>query len=325
MQRKGNKYILACAFTIIMIAWGCGSKPNTEEGDINRRISLAAQLSSKGLYEEAAKEYMAALSQKGLSDKKRSNICYILANLYFEEMKDYEKALANYIRAKHYDPQSQVMQKITERTVTCLERIGRSLDARNVLSDATYLAGEETRQFPGKVVAQIADREITMGELENEIQKLPEEMQKRFRNNNEEKLEFLRQYIQKELLWQMAKRSGFDKDPEIRRQAEDFEKMLLVQMVYNTHVNEKINITPEEARLYFKAHKQEFMKNETKSDTRLSTQTAQTTLSDEELFHKNAQRIMRELQGEKALKYESQLLENLMKSQNVIIFEGEFK
>lgn len=308
----------------LMITVGCskGSPQNNE--DVTGRISLAAQLEEKGLYDEAVREYEEALKGSGLSPAKRSNLYYILGNLYYEKKKDYEKALANFIRAKHYNPESPELQKITEKTVICLERIGRSLDARNVLSDATYLAGEETRQFTGKVVARIGDRKITMGELNNEIQKLPSETQKSLGRDDKEKLEFLRQYVQKELLYNMSKRSGFDKDQDIRQRVEDIEKMLLVQKVYQSQVADKISVTQDEARLYFKAHKDELIKAETRAEGDKTSDTKQAVLSDAQLFEKNAQKIMNMLRMEKAGKKEAELLEKLMRSDRVIVFEGEF-
>lgn len=308
----------------LLITGGCTKSSPQDNEDAAGRISLAAQLEEKGLYDEAAREYEEAIKAPGLSPAKRSNLYYILGNLYYEKKKDYEKALANFIRAKHYNPQSPELQKITEKTVICLERIGRSLDARNVLSDATYLAGEETRQFTGKSVAQIGDRKITMGELNNEIQKLPPEAQKNLGSDDRDKLEFLRQYVQKELLYNLAKRSGYDKDQEIRRRVEDIEKMLLVQKAYQTNVAEKISVTPDEARLYFKAHKDELAKAETRADENKTSDTGKAVLSEDQLFEKNAQKIMNMIRMEKAGKHEAELLEKLMRSDQVIIFEGEF-
>jgi len=321
LKRIFMPFVLATA----LLLWGCSEKKGKNLEDIGSRISLASQLSSKGLYTEASEEYKAALNHPDMTDKKRSNICYMLGNMYYENLKDYEKALAWYIRAKHYDPESPALQQITERTVTCLERIGRSLDAQNVLSEATYLAGEETRFFPGKVVAQIGERKITMGELENEIQKLPPEYQKRFLANNQEKLAFLKQYVQKDLLFQMAQRAGLNKEPKIREQVGDFEKMLLAQQVYKTNVMDKINITPEEIRLYFDGHKEEIRKKEMQEQDSKTTDTKTAPLSEEDLFKKNAQLITNTLRAEKAGQQEQKLFETLLQSQNTIIYEGEFE
>ena len=305
-----------------VIMTGCGKNTAITDEEVTARISLAAQMMDKGLYDEASEEYRAAFDTIGVSNKKRANISYLLGNLYFEKMKNYEKALGWYIRAKHYDPQSPVMQQLTERTVSCLERIGRSLDAQNVLSGATYLAGEETRREPGKIVAQIEGRSITMGELDNEIQKLPPEEQKKYRDNPEAKLEFLRQYVNNELLFNMAKRADYQKDPRLREQVENFEKMLLVSRIYKERVADAVNITPEEVRQYFEAHKADLAKALARDNNTSDTKTS--ALTDRELFEKTAPRIATLLKTQKAQEKESRLLEELMRTQKVVIYDGEF-
>ncbi len=321
MRTSRDLFFILIAGALFVLA-NCSENKSPKAPDVSSHISLAAKLADKGLNDEAAAEYEAAMRCPDLSPQKRSNLCYLVANLYFDKKRDYKKALAYYVRAKHYNPQSPVLQKITQRTVTCLERIGRSLDAQNVLSNATYLAGEETRHFPGKVVAQIGDRKITMGELDNEIQKLSSEEQKRYLNDDASKLKFLRQYVGNELMYQTAKRAGYDKDEKLRQRLDDFEKMLMIQKLYKNRVSDKVKITPEEVQLYFKTHKDEFLKSKTKKGAQGTTRTK--ALSEPEIFQKNAQRIVAKLHAEKARKLEQNLTEQLMRSENVIIFEGEF-
>jgi tetratricopeptide (TPR) repeat protein len=321
-----RKLIFFCLMMIfpvaLIIMTGCGKNTAITDEEVTARISLAAQMMDKGLYDEASVEYRAAFDTPGVSNKKRANISYLLGNLYFEKMKNYEKALGWYIRAKHYDPQSPVMQQLTERTVSCLERIGRSLDAQNVLSGATYLAGEETRREPGKIVAQIEGRSITMGELDNEIQKLPTEEQKKYRDNPEAKLEFLRQYVNNELLFNMAKRADYQKDPRLREQVENFEKMLMVSRIYKERVADAVNITPEEVRQYFEAHKADLAKALARDGGTSDTKTS--ALPDTGLFEKTAPRIATLLKTQKAQEKESRLIEELMRTQKVVIYDGEF-
>ena len=322
-MRKPIFFCLMMIFPVApVIMTGCGKNTAITDEEVTARISLAAQMMDKGLYDEASVEYRAAFDTIGVSNKKRANISYLLGNLYFEKMKNYEKALGWYIRAKHYDPQSPVMQQLTERTVSCLERIGRSLDAQNVLSGATYLAGEETRREPGKTVAQIEGRSITMGELDNEIQKLPPEEQKKYRDNPEAKLEFLRQYVNNELLFNMAKRADYQKDPRLREQVENFEKMLMVSRIYKERVADAVNITSEEVRQYFEAHKADLAKALARDVGTSDTKTS--VLPDDELFEKTAPRIATLLKTQKAQEKESQLLEELMRTQKVVIYDGEF-
>lgn len=322
-MRKLIFFCLMMIFSVtLIIMTGCGKNTAITDEEVTARISLAAQMMDKGLYDEASVEYRAAFDTPGVSNKKRANISYLLGNLYFEKMKNYEKALGWYIRAKHYDPQSPVMQQLTERTVSCLERIGRSLDAQNVLSGATYLAGEETRREPGKTVAQIEGRSITMGELDNEIQKLPTEEQKKYRDNPEAKLEFLRQYVNNELLFNMAKRADYQKDPRLRERVENFEKMLMVSRIYKERVADAINISPAEVRQYFEAHKADLAKALARDGGTSDTKTS--APPDTGLFEKTAPRIATLLKTQKAQEKESQLIEELMRTQKVVIYDGEF-
>jgi tetratricopeptide (TPR) repeat protein len=315
--RLNIKHITSVLLIIIAMS-GCGKSKSGSAQDVAEKISLAAQLSAKGLHEEAASEYISLLENSRLEKNKKSNICYLIGNLFYDNLKNYKKALAWYIRAKHYDPKNPTMQKITERMVNCLEKTGRSLDAQNVLSKATYLAGKDTRTFSGKVVARMGDRDILMGELDNEIQKLPSEQQKKYRDDKNAKLQFLRQYVQNDLLYQMATRAGLDKNPEFRTRVMDFEKMMLVQQVYREKVSGKVKVNPEDIQRYFKAHIEEFRKSEKNEDG------AEKEIPDEDLLKKNAQLIMRKLHAEKSREHEARLLDQMMKSQNVLIFEGEF-
>ncbi|HOE62851.1 MAG TPA: hypothetical protein PKW18_06295 [Candidatus Sumerlaeota bacterium] len=307
-----------------LVLTGCGSKSPSSDEAMTARVSLAAQLADKGLFEDAADEYREALEIKGLPDKKKSNICYLLGNLYFEKTKNYEKALAFYVRANYYDAQSAVSKQITERMVTCLERIGRSLDAQNVLSNATYLAGAETRRQPGRIVAQIEGRDITMGELDAEIQKLPAEEQKKLRDDPQAKLDFLRQFINQELLYQMAERAGYKKDARLRDQVEQFEKMMMVQRIYKEKVADGSEVKPEDVQLYFKAHKDDIAKSLAKADASTSG-TSAVPLSENELFEKSASGIAAMLQSQKAQEKQARLLEELMKTHKVVIYDGEFQ
>lgn len=317
------KLWLGVIFAALTLA-GCGSKTPSSDEAMTARVSLAAQLADKGLFEDAADEYRAALEIQGLPDKKKSNICYLLGNLYYDKAKNNEKALSWYVRANYYDPQSSASKQITERMVTCLERIGRSLDAQNVLSNATYLAGAETRRQPGKIVAQIEGRDITMGDLDAEIQKIPAEEQKKLRDDPQAKLEFLRQFINQELLYQMAERAGYKKDARLRDQVEQFEKMMMVQRIYKEKVADGIQVTPEDVQLYFKAHKEEIAKSLAKADGSTSG-TKGETLSEKDLFEKSASSIAAMLQSQKAQEKQSRLLEELMKTHKVVIFDGEFQ
>lgn len=234
------------------------SKPNEKEKqDVQEHIALANALRQEGLAKAAISEFNVVLQSDELAKSKKANIAYLVGNLYFEELKDYENALAYYVRARHLNPQSDERQKIEQRSVECLEQLGRSADAQYKLSEATYLAGEKTAKYPGRVVAKIGDREITMGELEAEIQKLPPFQRKQYQSDDR-RLEFLKMYMANELMHAAALRKGYQNDKAIREQVNQFQKMAMVRKLYDEQVKNAVSITPTEVDLYYQAHKEEF-------------------------------------------------------------------
>ncbi|MGB2769406.1 MAG: hypothetical protein WBC88_06745, partial [Candidatus Zixiibacteriota bacterium] len=138
---------------------------------------LAAELEDSRLYEQAAAEYERLLDLGGLDRRRRANINYIIGNIYLNHLNDYENAAARFIQAQLLNPESELKDKINKALVICFEGMGRSLEAQRQLERSTHLDQTEPERKGGVVVARIRDREITMGELEGEIEKLPPSVQ----------------------------------------------------------------------------------------------------------------------------------------------------
>ena len=222
------------------------------------KVNLANRLRQEGLFDSAIDEYTQLLDNPTIKDSEKINISIIVANLYYDEKKDFEKALAFYTRARFFskgkiDRNATVNQRIVE----CLEKLNRSADAQYHLSKSTYLAGEKPTKYPGNVVAKIGDREITMGELDALIQKLPE-MRRSSIKTSEDKMNYLKEYIGTILMSTAARRQGIQKEKEFLEQLSDIENHLLASKLYEKEVLEKIKITDLEQKYYFESHKDEF-------------------------------------------------------------------
>jgi len=48
-----------------------------------------------------------------------------LSDIYFERLKNYEKALAYYIRVKYVHPKDELKRSVDKKIVACLERLER--------------------------------------------------------------------------------------------------------------------------------------------------------------------------------------------------------
>ncbi len=106
-----------------------------------------------------------------------------------------------------------------------------------------------------KVVAQVGKREITLTELEGEIQKLPPGISVNFKEKKQ-RVEFLRQYIGLLLLYDHALEKGFDKDPEVIRQTLETKKGLMV----DKYLASEIPIPPiseAELKLFYGMNKEQ--------------------------------------------------------------------
>jgi len=83
-------------------------------------------------------------------------------------------------------------------------------------------------------------------------------------------------------------------------------------------------VKPEDVQLYFKAHKDDIAKSLAKADASTSGTSAE-PLSENELFEKSASGIAAMLQSQKAQEKQARLLEELMKTHKVVIYDGEFQ
>jgi tetratricopeptide (TPR) repeat protein len=225
--------------------------------DFAQQQDLAAELEDSRLYAQAASEYERLLDLGGLSRKRQVNINYIIGNIYLNHLNDYENAAARYVRARLLDPEGELKDRINKSLVICLERMGRSLEAQKQLERSTDLDQGQTKKKGGVVVARIRDREITMTELEDEIEKLPPSVQGQFKDK-EGKLRFLQSYVGSELLYHAAVRKGLDTDKEVNEGVFQFRKQMMVNKLLTTEIPQDIEISESEIKLYYDAHSQEF-------------------------------------------------------------------
>ncbi|MBN1541956.1 hypothetical protein JW992_07390 [candidate division KSB1 bacterium] len=218
----------------------------------------AGDLVNRQLYFQAIEQYEYYLKNFSVEPREQANVIYIISNTYFDRLKDYENALSGYLKIKHFYPDTPLMEEVNKRIVACLERLERSADAQQALQEAVHLDQQQVKKKrPGAVVAQIGKRDVTLGDLEFEINQLPPSVRDQF-NSPEQKLEFLREYVATELLYDTAKRSGLDNDAEVIEGAFQAKRALMVRKLLQERVSAKVEIKEEDIELYYQAHKDDF-------------------------------------------------------------------
>ena len=254
------KRIAALAFTGLLVAGifaGCQNKTKPSvDGDKLREY--ASDLVNRSLFEQAIEVYDDYLEDYDVPKAEQANVNYIIAGLYFDRLNDYESALAYYLKVKHLYPQSSLIDETNKKIVACLERLGSSADAQQAAAEAVMLdPSKVTKKRPGQVVARIGKREITQGDLDFEVSKLPPSVRDQLQSPDQ-KLLFLREYVATELLYDTAQRAGFDKDPEVIEGAFQAKKSLMVQKLLADRIAAKAQIEQDDLELYYEAHKDEY-------------------------------------------------------------------
>jgi tetratricopeptide (TPR) repeat protein len=270
--------------------------------DLSQQQHLAAELEESKLYLQAVEEYERLLDADGLSRKKQANINYIIGNIYLNNLRDYENAAARFIRAKALDPESDLKDQINKNLVICFERMGRSLEAQRHLERSTDLDQSKKGEKGGAVVAKIRDREITMGELENEIEKLPPSVQSQFKDR-EGRLKFLQNYIGSELLYRAALRRGLDKDNDVREGILRFEKQMVINRLLSEEIPQDVELSENDIKHYYDAHKDEF---------------------EEKRLNQVRSQIETELRRVKQEEAYSKLISKMLEAEQVKIFDDRF-
>lgn len=280
----------------------------------DKKLNLANNFYNNELYEAAIQEYLDYINNYNIDNNRKANSYYTIANIYFERIHDYQKALEYYFRVKYLYPESNLQNEVGKKIVNSLERLERSQDAQRVLNKETALFEDESQEpKPGEVLCTIGDKKITQGDLDFEINELPPYLQSQF-TTKEQKLEFLKQKILQELLYDSAKRKGLDKDKDILEGTFRAKKGLMAQKIFNEELQKMIDIKQEDVDLYYKANKAKYAEKD--KDGKVVRQKS---------FQEVAQQVANDLMREKQEKAQAKLFDRLMKAQNVKIFESKIK
>ncbi len=261
---RRNFYLLCACLTILVFlaaglvpmlflddraSSGAGTQGVYGEG----RRDLAGKLLSAGLKGKAIEQYALYLAEADLPADRRAKISYTLGTLSMEEG-DYEDALSWLYQVEMLDPKTELAPEVGSKIVACLERLGRFAQAQYSLDARSSLDKAGRDEFRGdQVVARVGNDVITMGELDEAIDALPEWMRSAL-EDPAQKEAFLEQYVAEELIHRKAKRLELDKDPSVRKQAERAMRQLMIQKVLEDEIKAKVKISDDDMELYYQAH-----------------------------------------------------------------------
>jgi hypothetical protein len=225
--------------------------------------------------------------------------------------KKYDEALAYFYKAEIADPSTKLKQEIGSNIVTCLERSDRTLDAEYQMEKRTLLSGEQGSKKPsGEVVARIKGREITMNEINREMEQLPPWMEKAYEKDDSKKLEFLRKYVANELFYEKGMKMGYNKDPLVKERAVEIEKELVIRKVLEDEVFSKITSDEADLRNYYEANKEKYTD---KKDGKVKS------------FDDARAEVEMDYREEKAQKGLAKFMDEILSVKDVEIYSDKFK
>ncbi len=311
MNLTNFRSVAAVLAAIVALGAGC-EKTSEPKFDLSKKRDFANALYNQQLYHQSVQEYNDILANYNLDEPEAANINYIIGDIYFERLHDYEDALSYYLKIKHLYPQSTLIEEVNKKMVACLERLARSADAQQVLDEAALIDPSQVRPSrPGEVIARIGKKQFTSGDLEFEINQLPPYMKSQL-SDRSRKIDFLKQYIATELLYDSAKRQGLEKDQEVIEATFQAKKNFMVQKLLQQEVSAEVSVQESDAKLYYDANKEKYAK---KDD--------QGKIEEIPPFESIKAQVMQDYIGIKQQEAYKSLIQRLMRAEAVEIFEDK--
>jgi len=263
---------------------------------------MAGELVDNNLPEAAIEEYRKALTQGALTPEQRGAIHYLIGNLYFEDIGDYEKAAAEYIRARALDEEASYTAEAGKKLIASLEKMGRQLAARREL-DRQASIEPDTSEPAGKIVARVGSDDITVAEFNRFLESVPPSM---LENPSDpgKKRQLLDQMIGRELIYHAALREGLDKNATVQKDLRELEKEVIIQYYTREKIAPTVRPDSAELMLYFNANKDKY---------------------GDKAFDEVRDRVMQDYTGYIGQKAINEYMGTLMKAEPVQVFEENLK
>jgi peptidyl-prolyl cis-trans isomerase C len=105
-------------------------------------------------------------------------------------------------------------------------------------------------------VAKVGSVAITQDDVDREMKALPEQIQKMFAGP-EGMERFVDELVKKEILYQEAKKEGFESNPEYKKKVEDFKRISLISLLLEKEIEAKAKVSDADLKKYYEDHKAE--------------------------------------------------------------------
>ena len=108
-----------------------------------------------------------------------------------------------------------------------------------------------------EVIAVVGGEEITMGELERALERMPYKQKKLYQSSPERMGDFLDVYINQKILFEEAVKRGIDRREDVVEKTENFKKQL-VGKTFGQEILKNIRVSGSEIDDYYRRHKDDY-------------------------------------------------------------------
>jgi tetratricopeptide (TPR) repeat protein len=245
--------LVLVGLVLALILQNAPGDPQDMNVDETRRV--AAAFANRGLYKDAGAMLRKVVDDPGVDAEKKANALFQIGIWHLERALDPEAALAAFVELRERFGDLDIAKEAAKKEVACLDRLGRPLDAKGVLDEAARVDSQKpTIPREGAILAKIGDREITSGDLDAEIRRMPPQTQKEMTDKTS-RMQILQSLIARELLYDSALAQGLGKDPEVLRSTAESKKGIMVMRLVEMETADKVHVDAVDIKNYYEANK----------------------------------------------------------------------
>lgn len=245
----------------VLIATLWWMRPLSESGfnpGLDKRMDFANALLAREMPSQAVDEFTKILTSYHLSGEKAANVHYTIGTTMMDRLHDWDGALYHFMLVKQFFPGQSYEGELNRRVVACLEALNRPIDAQNMMESITSLNDKKSApEDHSEVIALIGTRQVKRGEVDGWIRSLPGPYQSQFQGPMGF-YQAVQSYIGQELLYDTAKRKGFDQDKEMNDQLAVVKRSIMMHRLYQEEIGKDLVVTDMDLQNFYKAHKERY-------------------------------------------------------------------
>ncbi|MGD1048173.1 MAG: hypothetical protein ABR899_05400 [Candidatus Krumholzibacteriaceae bacterium] len=258
---------------------GHGTRSAGSSGLSGKKLEeLALKLEDQKLSGAAARAWIEYLQTARPGGDEAARIWFRVGKLH-QDASEYEPALEAYYRSEAIAKVDELEPEISKRAADCLEALGKfaalnyELETRTAVAKKDSTGGKDVLAEVGTWKITRADLDMMIeAEIDAELSQLAGSLTPDQRREQKQKLldnvlkqgereKWLERFIAEEMLYRKAQEDKLADDPEFRALTRNLERKILAQKVLDQEFAKSVTITPDEVKMYYEAHKDDFKKD----------------------------------------------------------------